>query len=205
MNINNNNNNNYKSNGDKMKEMDKEIDRSGDKDRIRERDGLRSEGVELLLASEILMGSVLLLVNDLDILIMMEKTGAVEKMDFEERERWYNSVEVTNNNLEKVRGVVREMEEKYNNLRVRVNKFYGYEVMIDNNEMVNYKNFIDGTPGEDGESDGKNKGKGKDKPKGKGDDDDGEIAGGKGDSGFNFNIGDDGEGFKEGNADWWKN
>lgn len=178
-----------------IRRLDAEIDNGGDIKRREERDGLRVEGVRLLNESRCLMTAALLLAMRGEVLAR-QKDYIEERGNFEERENWYRVVEEVNRELEEVNRMVKEMEGYYRDLRVRVNKFYGIEVMLDYDDVMNRMDNIfgdlssEGTPGEDKDTD-KDKGNG----------------GGIGidEKGFGFDIGgDDGGGFKEGDPDWWK-
>lgn len=187
------NNDNGKANREAMiRRLDAEIDNGDDKERREERDGLRKEGVKLLNESRGLMGVAILLAMRGEVLAK-QKDYIEESGNFEEMENWYKVVEEVNRGLKEVNRMMKEMESRYKELRVRVNKFYGIEVMLDYDDIMNKMDNIFGnlssesTPGEDTDKDN---------------------GGGIGidDKDFGFNIGgDDGDGFKEGNPDWWKN
>lgn len=162
-----------------IKRLDREIDKSGDKDRIRERDDIRNEGISLLIRSQGILAMAVVLFEEATRLIGKKDSN---QMEYDELERWYKDMENINIKLESVNKMGKEVEKKCKELRIRVNKFYGVEVMKDidynkdnNNDGIwNYfintdiNNISDGLPEES---------------------DDNKWSGG----------------FKEGDADWWKN
>lgn len=204
--------------GEIIKKIDKDIDKGGDVNKIRERDELRGEGVELLIRSRGLLEISVLLAMKADELLkkrsLMDsndknyskdtkdntknsKDYNNNESDYDKIEKWYRDMENVEKKIMAVRDMLLDIEGRYNDLRVRVNKFYGIEVMNGYSDAINTLNklFDESVPGED---DGQDKDKDEDGYKDKG--------GGIGidDKGFGFNLGDDGEGFKEGDADWWK-
>lgn len=191
---------------DMLRKLDADIDQSGDSIRIGERDSLRREGVTLLLKSRGLMEVALYLAIKSEELIKMK--GEVEGEGYDILEEWYKEVDDINKKLDGVMKLAREMEDMYKELRERVNKFYGMEVMRDYDrayremeENLGKYFSMTSSPEENGDGDDVNN-------KGDKDKDDYKDGGGIGidDKGFGFDIGnkDDGEGFKEGDPDWWK-
>lgn len=195
----NNNNDNDNKNGNKgnkgnkggesremmIRRLDKDIDEGGDIRRREERDNLKIEGMGLLLRSRGLMDISLLLVKEAEGLA--QERDKIGVGDYEKMEAWYRAVDIVDKKLGEVNRILREMEVKYKELRVRVNKFYGMDVMKE------YDDLFEGIPEKDYDDD----------------DDKGyeDKGGGIGidEKGFGFDIGgDDGGGFKEGDVDWWK-
>jgi hypothetical protein len=202
-NSNNSNNNDNGHGGEScgilLKRLDDEIDSKGDRLRIGERDRLRAEGKGLLLKSYELMEVALGLALRSEDLINNRDNMA--GMGYDVLEGWYKAVEDVNKRLEGVMKLTKDMEEEYKELRVRVNKFYGIEVMKDYDR--DYKDIQDKLGKYFSMTDlpGDNSSSSSDKDK-----DDYKDGGGIGidEKGFGFNIGDDGDGFKEGDPDWWK-
>lgn len=193
-----NNDKNHKSNnenenltGDRLKgdryevirRIDREIDRSGDSARIGKRDRLREDGVNLLARSHELMEKSLLLAKRADSLIKEREGG--KTMGYERVDSWYREVEEVEKLLKNIDKEIWDMELEYKKLRNRVNKFYGIDVILDYDKIMdilfNEDNTLDySTPGEGGIEESNKRGK------------EDEI-------GFDLD-----EGFKEGDADWWK-
>lgn len=166
-----------------IKRLDREIDNSGDKDRIRERDDIRNEGISLLIRSQGILAMAVVLFEEATRLIGKKDSN---QMEYDELERWYKDMENVNNKLESVNKMGKEIEKKCKELRIRVNKFYGVEVMKET-DYSDYSNSIDNIWKHFSNTDINNISDGL--PEGNEENDDNKWGGG----------------FKEGDADWWKN
>ena len=128
-----------------MRRLDDVIDRSGDSERIWERDSLRIEGMELLGRSRELLDRSIEMMNEAERL-MDEKEVREEAgdMDYDKLAEWYREVDRVEKKINDVNEYRIELDRKYKELKGRVNKFYGIDIIRD------YNDLSVGTPGEDG-------------------------------------------------------
>lgn len=93
---------------------------------LEEEKGLKMESFGVLLKSRILLSITSAICDAIDEMIKRKDSG---KMSWMEQEKWYEDAETLNKKILETDKLLRELDETYEDLRQRVNKFYGEEVM----------------------------------------------------------------------------
>lgn len=117
--------------------LDNLNDGDGGERRIEEA-GLKGEGAVLLMRSRALLEMCILLSKEGDKLEkrMDEHESGRVVMGYDELDRWYGDVNDILNKMMAVRKQLRAFKDVYEELRGRVNKFYGREVMGEYKDMI---------------------------------------------------------------------
>jgi len=87
---------------------------------------LKMEAFGVLLKSRILLSITSAICDAIDEMIKRKDSG---KMSWMEQEKWYEDAETLNKKIIETDKLLRELDNTYEDLRKRVNKFYGEEVM----------------------------------------------------------------------------